>query len=222
MRKKKPATGDTEDPSIPTVSTNKSTSSQANSVLPLQTGPRASSPSRLHSPGEGAVHSEPALRRWFPASGQDASGPQSSWDHSREPHVWSTQPIARSEPFPTTSVQTYASRTGEKRRQNPVTSQQHLTPARRVGSFHVRYTTRENRDLRVQAQPKKPVAYYPPSPAVLIKTALPAPIFSPHFLTWCYNWIGILLQLSCKYKLSAALAFHMFQMQRTFDMQLQS
>lgn len=49
VRRKKPATVDTEEPSVPAVSKNKPTLRQADSVLPLHTGPRASSPSRRHS-----------------------------------------------------------------------------------------------------------------------------------------------------------------------------
>lgn len=49
VRGKKPATVDTEEPSVPAVSKNKPTLRQADSALPLHTGPRASSPSRRHS-----------------------------------------------------------------------------------------------------------------------------------------------------------------------------
>lgn len=83
--RKKLQKGIQKEPSVPTVSKNKSTLRQANSVLPLQTGPRASPPSCLRSTGEGAARSQPDLRQMVTfihagraAEAQHASGPQSS------------------------------------------------------------------------------------------------------------------------------------------------
>lgn len=223
-KKKQPATVDTEGPSVPTVSKNKSTLRQANSA---PTSNRSQStfslPPALPRWRSCALTARP--HRWLPSSRQDTqqklsvpldhSHPQ---DHPRELNLWCSWPTARSEPFPTTSVQKYAGTTGEKCGQNPVTSQNHLTPICSVGGFCIRHVTGENKDLHVYARSNKPACYCPPAQAVLIKTAPSATILSPYVLTWCYNWISILLLLSCKTnKLLAALAFQMLQKKRIFD-----
>lgn len=151
--RKKPEIADTEEPSVPTVPINKSTWKQANSEPALQIGPRASSPSRLHSPGEGAVCSQPDLRRWLPSSRQDVRQRLSvPLDQSSPRSFQGASFVMRLAHCPqwaitSTSVQTYAGVTGEKCGQNPVMSQQHLTPICSVGSFHVRCMTRETKDL---------------------------------------------------------------------------